>query len=210
MRKLVFAAIAIFLALTVTLVTARGLPRIIEREKEMFKTMVKSYFSPLINGWGIGLNTSSDSYVVVKFHIVSVKILPRIEIANIIRQAKSENVSEWSIVRDRLKLALDANGTTINKGRIQINKEKYVLTNITVTDTNLEAIIRAMPDFGSCKMQNISAEECEVNSTKVGDLSLTKKNVEFEKGKERVWAGSLNFNETAYTFVALILPRSRI
>jgi hypothetical protein len=46
-----------------------------------------------------------------------------------------------------------------------------------------------------------------LQSTKVGDLSLTKKTAEFEAGKQKVWAGTMNFKEAAYTFVALVNPR---
>lgn len=209
MRKigLLILVSVIVMTLSITVVSAK-LGMIRQTERDMFKNMVKNYLSPAINGWGIGLNTASDTYSAVKFHVVSVKILPRVDIADILKQAKSENVSDWSVVKDRLNAALNANGTVMSKGRIQVNKEKYILTNIVKTETTVSADIRNMPNYETCKTQNVSAENCETNSTKVGDFSLARKTAEFEQGKDRVWAGTLNFNSTAYTFVALVNPRS--
>lgn len=209
MKKLGILVLVTVVVIALSVTVAYGkLPTLRQLDKDMFKNMIKNYLSPSINGWGIGLNTNSDSYLVAKFHAVSVKILPRVDIANVLKQAKAENVTDWSVVRDRLKATLDANGTTITKGRIQINREKYILTGIVKTDNTFSADIRNTPNYETCKVQNISAEDCETNSTKVGDVSVTRKTAEFEPGKDRVWAGTLNFNSTAYTFVALVNPRS--
>ncbi|MEM7825227.1 MAG: hypothetical protein QXO27_04615 [Candidatus Aenigmatarchaeota archaeon] len=210
MKKiLLLSIIAVTLILSASTVTARQLPTIGIAERTMFKNMVQSYLHPEITGWGIGLNTEEDSYLVAKFHAVTVKTLPRTQILQIIKDAKAGNVTDWSEVRDRIKAAIDANGTTLVKGRIQINKEVYILTGIVKTETTFSGIIRIKPNYTACVTANISTEDCENQSAQIGDLSLTRKTAEFEVGKDRVWAGTMNFNNTAYTFVALVNPRVR-
>ena len=208
MKKTTFLGIiAVSIILSAVIVAARQLPAVAITEKTMFKNLVKTYLHPSITGWGIGLNTQQDSYLVSKFHAVSVKILPRDQIIKILKDAKESNTTSWAEVRDQIKAALDANSTTMIKGRIQINKDHYILTCIVKTDTNFTGDIRTIPNYSTCSAGNISAEDCELQSTKVGDLSLTRKSAEFEAGKDRVWAGTMNFNNTAYTFVALVNPR---
>jgi hypothetical protein len=210
MKKFVLVTIAISLILLAGLAAARSLPRIRNVEIEMFRNMIKNYFSTVINGWGIGLNTEKDSYIVTKFNAISVKTLTRAQIVDIIKQAKEENITDWATIKDRIKAAIDTNSTIINKGMIQINREKYLLTNIVISNTTASAVIKILPDYSGCKSQNISNEDCENQSTKVGDMSITKKTAEFEPNKDRVWAGNLNFNDTAYTYLVLVLSRSRI
>jgi len=210
--KKTLIALGILVVLAITAVSAniaiaKQLPQIRNVEKTMFKNLVQSYLHPSINGWGIGLNSASDTYLVAKFHVVSVKTLPRAQIAQIIRDAKAGNATEWSEVRDKIKASIDANSTTVIKGRIQINKQQYVLTDIINAETTFSANIRDKPDYSACTATNISAETCELQSAKVGDLSLTMKTAELEENKQRLWAGTMNFNSTSYTFVALVNPR---
>lgn len=184
---------------------AKGLPSFGDVEKSMFKDLAKQSISPTITGWGLGLNTAGDSYLVAKFHLVSQKILPRQEILQILKDAKASNSTvTWAEVRDRVKAAIDANSTVVLKGRIQVNKGIYILTGITRTNTTFTADIRAKSDYTACAASNVSAEDCESNSTKIGDISLTKKTSEINPERHRVWAGTLDFNSTAYTFVALV------
>ena len=208
MKKIVILSIITLLAIfSISVVVARRLPVIGIAERNMFKNLVQTYFHPEINGWGIGLNTEKDSYLIAKFYAVSVKTLPRYQISQIIREANERNATSWTEVRDKIKAALDANNTSVIKGRIQINKEQYILTGTVKTDDTFTGDIRTKPDYSNCAATNISAEDCELQSTKIGDLSLTRKTAEFETGKDRVWAGTMNFNNTAYTFVAVVNPR---
>jgi hypothetical protein len=208
MKKIeILGIIAILAILSVSIVAARKLPTIGNTEKGMFKNLVQGYFHPEINGWGIGLNTEKDSYLIAKFHAVSTKTLPNSRVAEIIKEAREGNSTSWSDVRDKIKAALDTEGTTKTKGRMQINKETYVLTGIVRTNTTFTTDIRTKPDYSACVKQNITAEDCETQSTKVGDLSLTQKTAEFETNKQRVWAGTMDFNDTSYTLVAIINPR---
>jgi len=208
-RALIGSVIIVTAVLFAGLVFAHGdLDDLDDTHKDMFKRMVKNFFSPEINGWGIGLNTATDTYLVAKFHGVSVKTLPRSVVNDIIRQAKAENITDWDTVRDRIQAALQANGTVKSKGRIKINKINYILTGISKSESTFSADIKNLPDFDSCKDQNVSAEDCENQAAKVGDLSLARKTAEFEE-KARVWAGTMNFNSSAYTFVALVNPRGK-
>jgi hypothetical protein len=206
-NALLFSLIAITLIFSVSIVTAKQLPTVGTIEKNMFKNLVQSYLHPVITGWGIGLNTQQDSYLVAKLHAVTVKTLPRDQIIQILKDAKSGNATTWSDVRDRIKDAIDANSTTKVEGRIQINKDQYILTGIVNTETTFNGTIRTKPDYSACTSANISAESCENQSTIIGDLSLTRKSAELESGKDRVWAGIMDFNSTVYTFVALVNPR---
>jgi hypothetical protein len=206
-KTVLLTMIAITVILSATVVLARQLPSITNVDKIMFKNLVQGYFHPSITGWGIGLNTQQDSYLVAKFHAVTVTTLSRNQVLQILKDAKSGNATDWSDVRDRIRDALDANGTTIAKGMIQINKESYILTGMVKTETTFNGTIRAKPDYSACVSANISTEDCESQSTKIGDLSLTRKTAELDQSKDRVWAGTMNFNSTAYTFVALVNPR---
>jgi hypothetical protein len=211
-RNLLLAMIVISMILSVSIVTANittahNLPALGVVEKSMFKDLVQSYLHPSITGWGIGLNTQQDTYLVSKFNAVTVKTLPRDQIIRILKDAKAGNVTNWSGVKDAIKAAIDANSTTMVTGRIQINKEQYILTGIVKTETTFNGTIRAKPNYTTCVTANISTENCENQSPILGSLSLTRKSAEFESGKDRVWAGTMDFNSTAYTFVALVNPR---
>lgn len=212
MKKILIVIALTALAVSVSLMAtniafARALPAIGNVEKNMFKNLVKAYLHPAVNGWSIGLNTATDSYLIAKFHVVTVKTLPRAQIVQIIREAKAGNATTWAEVRDSIRAAIEANSTSVTKGRIQINKVTYVLTDVARTETTFAANIRNRPDYSGCVAANISAEQCEQQSASVGDLSLTRKAAELEDSKQRVWAGTMNFNNTAYTFVALVNPR---
>jgi hypothetical protein len=202
--KKVLILVAVFLICISTIVVAKRLPTIATNQRTEFKTMLKNYFHPVLHGYGIGF--TSDTYITAKWHIVNVKILARNRIREII---SGTNTSEWSQVRDEIQNALQNEGTEIKKGRIRIGNTTYLLTNIQVSDETASADIREMPDYEDCKQQNISAEECETNAEKVGDMSLTKKTKAFEEiqGDPRVWAGTLNFKEVEYTFVTFAYPR---
>jgi len=204
LKNLVLITILI-ISLTVTI--AFALPRIAQTHKEGFKTMLQNFLTPVIHGYGIGF--TGDTYIIAKWHIVNSKILPRVDINDIIRQAKEENVTDWSVVRERIRVALEANGTIVKKGRIKIEKINYLLTNISVSETNAIADVREIPNWESCKQQNISAEDCELSGVKVGDVTITKRTKPQQEipGEPRVWAGTMNFNGTAYTFVTLVYPR---
>lgn len=206
-KAVLLSIIALTVIISVSIVAARQLPAIGNVEKTMFKNLVRGYLHPAITGWGIGLNTEEDSYLIAKFHAVTVKVLPRSRITQIIREAKQGNATTWTEVRNRLRNALDDEGTTLVKGRIHINKEHYILTGIVRTNTTFSGDIRTIPNYSECVAANISAEDCEIQSTKVGELSLTRKDAEFEPSKDRVWAGTMELNETTYTFVALVNPR---
>jgi len=206
-KTVLLTVIAITVILSATVVLARQLPSMRDVDKNMFKNLVQGYLHPSITGWGIGLNTQQDSYLVAKFHAVTVKSLPRDQILQILRDAKAGNATDWSDVRDRVKDAIDANGTNITKGMIQINKQTYILTGIVKTETTFNGTIRVKPDYSACVSANISTEACESQSTQIGDLSITRKTAELDQSKDRVWAGTMNFNSTAYTFVALVNPR---
>ena len=206
-KTVLLTMIAITVILSATVVLAKQLPSITNVDKDMFKNLVQGYLHPSITGWGIGLNTQQDSYLVAKFHAVTVKTLPRDQILQILRDAKAGNATDWSDVRDRISDAIVANGTNVSKGMIQVNKVTYILTGIVKTDTAFNGTIRVKPDYSACVSANISTENCENQATKIGDLSITRKTAELDQSKDRVWAGRMNFNSTAYTFVALVNPR---
>lgn len=208
MKKVVLLSlVTVAILFSATLASAKISGTLGEAEKGMFKDLVKQNINPAVTGWGIGLNTASDSYLVAKFHAVSLKSLPRKEILQILKDARaSSNTVTWAEVRDRIKAAIDANATAVVKGRMQINKEQYVLTGIVKSETAFTGDIRTMPNYTTCNAANVSAEDCESQSTKIGDLSLTRKTAELNAEKHRVWAGTMNFNNTAYTFVALVNP----
>jgi hypothetical protein len=199
--------LVVVLAIVLTATIAFALPRPAQANKEAFKTMLKNYLSPVIHGYGIGF--TGDTYVIAKWHITGIKILNRTEITDIIKQAKAENVTDWSIVKEMIRTQLESGGTTVKKGRIKIDGKMYLLTNITTSDTTASADIGEMPDWEDCKQRNVSAEDCEKNATNIGNILLTKKTrVNQEIANEpRVWAGTLSFNETAYTFVTFVYPR---
>jgi len=198
------ALFVIIIAMTTTLVLARNLPAMTVANKLSYKTMLQNYFHPVLHGYGIGFNESS--YLTAKWNIINVRILAR----NTIRQiASATNATDWSQLRAEIQTALQNSGTEIKKGRIRIGGTDYILTNITVSNETATADIREMPVYATCNQQNISAEDCEISTTKVGDLSLTKKTEAYEDNSTdpRVWAGILNFKNVTYTFVTFAYPR---
>jgi len=199
--------IVAIVAIVLTTAVAFALPKPLQNNKDAFKTMLKDYLNPVLHGYGIGFN--QDNYITAKWYITNIRVLNKTEIKNVMQKAKSENVTDWNTMLVRIKSDLDANGVIARKGRIRIDGKDYLLTKIQVSDTNATAEIREIPDWNACKQQNVSAEDCEIESTEVGDLSLakrTKPNQEIS-GEPRVWAGTLNFNNTTYTFVTLVYPR---
>jgi len=209
MKKiLVLAIIALVVIITASTVFAINmhamkLPAITSANKLEYKTMLKSYLNPVFDGYGIGIN--GDNYITAKWHISHLKTLSFGEIKNIINNTNSTN---WSELKEEIQNAIQSEGNTTTKGRIKIGNTTYLLTNIQITNTTASADIRNMPDYNACKQSNTSAENCESSTTKVGDLSLAKKtNAINTDDKSRVWAGTLNFNSIAYTFLAFAFPR---
>jgi hypothetical protein len=207
-----FLVAIVVISLIAALVYAQGLQRgnlqsMTVASKNMFKTMVQNFFSPVIHGWGIGYDCDSDDYVTAKFYIINVRNLARNRVTEIIRNARQTNVTDWSTVRDRIQNALENEGTEIKKGRISIDGENFVLTNIQTGDT-LSADIREIPDYTSCKTENVTADDCELNAEKVGDITITKRAGIELPGEPKAWGGTLNFKEVSYKFVALAYPRS--
>ena len=204
MKKLVVIALA---AIVLTTTIAFALPKPLQSNKDAFKTMLKDYLNPVLHGYGIGFN--QDNYITAKWYITNIKILNRTEIKNVMQRAKSENVTDWNTMLIRIKSELDTNGMIAKKGRIRIDGKDYLLTRIQVYESNATADIREIPDWNACKQQNVSEDDCEIGSTKVGDLSLTKRTKSNQEisNEPKAWAGTLNFNNTAYTFVTLVYPR---
>lgn len=202
----------ILLALVVSvsiasLVAARALPALRAADTTSFKNMVKNYFRPVVTGWGIGINTEQDSYLAARFHAVTIKTLSNARIREIIREAKAGNETSWTGVRNRLQAALDDEGSTKVIARVNINKVNYILTGIVRNETYFKGTIREKPDYSACTAANTSTEDCELQATQVGELWLTRKEAEFEGGRDRIWAGRMEFNETDYIFVALVNPK---
>jgi hypothetical protein len=191
------------------LVAASRLKAIGEVEKAMFSNMVKNYLHPTLDAWGVALNTNQDSYLLSKIHVTRVQNLPKGQIVKILRDSKENaNTTTWAQVRDDVKAAIDSNSTTETRGRISINRDTYVLTGIDATNATFSADIRSVPDFNACAKANLTAVECELASTKVGSLSLTRKTSEVNSERQRVWAGTMDFNSTGYTFVAVVTSLS--
>lgn len=205
MKKIIGLSIIVLLvSFTATVVYARNLPMITNANKMEYKNMLKNYLSPVNHGYGIGFNESN--YVTAKWYITGVRTLNMSEIKEIV---KNSNATDWSQLRSQVQSALQTNGIEVKKGRINIGKNIYILTDINVTNSTVSANIREMPIYSNCKDQNITAEQCENIATQVGSLSLTKKTsaIETEANEPKVWAGTLNFNSTAYTFVTFVYPR---
>lgn len=167
-----------------------------------YKTMLKAFFSPVIHGNGIGF--TDDTYVVARWNIISVRTLSRNQIREVIGEANTTDVAQ---IRERVQNYLETEGTLMSKGRIKIGDTNYALLNIEVSDGAASADIIELPDYVACSEANTTAEECEQNSTKVGDLSLTKMDAAEGSTDQRVWAGTLNFKDVAYTFVTFAYPR---
>ena len=205
MKKLLL--VGALLALTMSIAYAQmTLPRITTQEKERFKEMLRNYFIPVIHGWGIGYDCANDEYITAKFFIVSVKILPRDQIVSILRQARNEGLG-WSQIRERMRNAIEENGTIISKGRISINGTRYLLTNIQKTESSASADIRTIPNFTACKEEGVSISDCELRGEKVGSITINKRAQTELPGEPKVWAGTLSFKGIDYKFVALAYPR---
>lgn len=203
-KTLVLLIIISIIALSTTMVLARKLPAIENVQKNAFKTMLQNYFHPVLHGYGIGF--TNETYITAKWHMVNVKILAKNRIREIIGNTSA---TEWSQVRAEIENALQNEGTEIKKGRIRIGNMNYLLTNILVSNDTASADIREMPVYSNCAQQNVSAEDCELNTTLVGSLSLTKKTkaIEDTQTDPKVWAGILNFKDVTYTFVTFAYPR---
>jgi hypothetical protein len=204
LKKIIIVAIVAIVLITTV---AFALPKPLQNNKDAFKTMLKDYLSPVLHGYGIGFN--QDNYITAKWYITNIKILNKTEINSVMHKAKSENVTDWNTMLVRIKADLDANGVVARKGRIRIDGEDYLLTKIQVYESNATADIREIPDWNACKQQNVSEDDCEIGSIKIGNLSMTKRTKANQEisNEPRAWAGTLNFNNTAYTFVTLVYPR---
>lgn len=205
--KTILGLLIIGLVITVTasIVFARNLPAITVANKVAYKTMLQTYFHPVLHGYGIGF--TSDTYITAKWYITNVKILSRDKIKEIISGAN--NTTDWSQIKDEIQNALQSEGNEIKKGRIGIGKTNYLLTNIQVSNNTASADIREIANYSACKQSNTSAEDCENNAQQVGSLSLTKKTeaIEDNQADPRVWAGTLVFKNVTYTFVTFAYPR---
>ncbi|MEM7825775.1 MAG: hypothetical protein QW412_02875 [Candidatus Aenigmatarchaeota archaeon] len=172
-----------------------------ETERLAFTNMLRNYFNPVIHGVGVGFDCEGDSYITAKFHVVNVKVLPFNQVVTIIREeTQKPQLVDWYQVRERVRAAIEENGTIISKGRIYINGTMYTLTNILKTNTTFSADV-------NCKQQNISVEECEEQATKVGSISLTKGEPTGLPGTPYLWKGSLEFKDKTYKFAAFAYPR---
>lgn len=200
---IIIAIVAI--ALTTTI--AFALPKPLQSNKDAFKTMLEDYLNPVLHGYGIGFN--QDNYITAKWYITNIRVLNMTEIKNVMQKAKSENVTDWNTMLVRIKSELDTYGIIAKKGRIRIDGKDYLLTKIQVYESNATADVREIPDWNACKQQNVSEDDCEIKSVKVGDMSLTERTKTNQEvsNEPRAWAGALNFNNTAYTFVTLVYPR---
>ena len=178
------------------------LPEVTVTNKVEYKTMLKNYLSPVFDGYGIGIN--GDNYITAKWYITHVRTLPMDKIREII---SNTNSTTWSELKNDIQKVIQAEGNTTTKGRIKIGNTTYLLTNIQISNTTASADIRNMPNYNTCKQSNISAEDCESNSQKVGDLSIAKKTNVNTDENTRVWAGTLNFNSVTYSFVAFAYPK---
>ncbi|MGC8812309.1 MAG: hypothetical protein ACP5O8_01840 [Candidatus Aenigmatarchaeota archaeon] len=209
MKTLVLIPLVLVALLVTVSVGAARLERITETQKLAFTQMIRNYFSPVIHGWGIGFDCQGDSYITAKFHVLSVKILPYDQVVTILREEmqKSQTV-DWSQVRERIRAAIEENGTIISKGRISVNGTMYALTNIVKTDTSFSADIKELPNYESCKQQNISAEQCEQQAQKIGSISLTKGEPTGLPGTPYLWKGTLDFKGKTYKFGAFAYPRA--
>jgi len=188
--------------LAVNIRSAIKLPAVTAANKIEYKSMLKNYLSPVFDGYGIGIN--GDNYITAKWYITHVRTLPMDKIREII---SNTNSTTWSELKDDIQKIIQTEGNTTTKGRIKIGNTTYLLTNIQISNTTASADIRNMPNYNTCKQSNTSAEDCESNSQKIGDLSIAKKTNVNTDENTRVWAGTLNFNSIAYSFVAFAYPK---
>ena len=203
--KTTLALLLVVLVISFTAYTAfaRNLPKVTAANINDYKTMLQGYFHPSMNGYGIGFN--NDKYIVAKWHITNVRILPFSDIKSLI---SNSNSTSWSELKDEIQKAIQTEGKIIQEGRMMIGNITYILTNIKTSNTTSSADIRRMPDYTVCKQQNISSEDCENNTEKVGSISVTKKTnaIEDAKDNNKIWAGILSFMNVDYTFVAFAYP----
>jgi hypothetical protein len=182
--------------------SAKGLAMKLQ-DREIIKSALKTQFSPVIHGYGIGF--TDGSYITAKWQFVNVKTLSMDSIKDIVSKSNS---TSWSDLKEELKTKLRASETVVSKGRLRIGRTDYILTNIQISNSTASADIRKMPDYDSCKQSNTSAEICESNSEKFGEMSLTKQTQAIEdESNAKVWAGTLSLNSTSYTFVTFAYPR---
>jgi hypothetical protein len=176
-------------------------------QKNAIKTTLKSYFTPVKHGYGIGF--TEDTYITAKWYVTQVRVLNRANVNTMIREAKQGNVTDWDAVRERVRTELASAYTTARKGRIRIEGINYLLTNIVVSDESITADIREIPDYSVCKEANTTAEACEDSSDKVGEITISKRTKPEQEiaGEPSVWAGTMTYNNVEYTFVTFAYPR---
>jgi hypothetical protein len=206
MKKILGLLIVVLVVSMTTAVYAkRMMPSMTDDNRVAYKNMLKNYLHPVMSGYGIGL--LGDNYLTAKWSVVEVRTLSTSQIKDIVNRS---NATSWSELKDEVQNAL-RNASTVKKARIEIGSTNYVLTNIQVSNTTLSAEIRSLPNYEACKSQNITDTDCENNAQLMGSLSVAKKNAVLDsKTNTKVWAGTLNFNSTAYTFVSFANPGGKI
>ena len=180
--------------------------RITAQQKNQFKETVRNYFNPVIHGYGIGF--TDQNYITARWQITQIRMLSTSQVRSMIQASTQGNETDWDAVRERVRTALSTASTT-RKGRIRIEGMDYVLTNMVVSNESLTADIKEIPDYTACREANITSDDCEADSTMVGDISMTKRTKPNQEiaGEPNVWAGTMNYNSVAYTFVTFAYPR---
>ncbi|MBN2203166.1 MAG: hypothetical protein JW700_03200 [Candidatus Aenigmarchaeota archaeon] len=179
--------------------------RITAAQKNQFKQTLRNYFSTANHGYGIGF--TEDNYITAKWYISNVKIIDRAQVNQMVMEAKHNDETDWDAVRERVREALGSETATVKKGRIRISKTDYALTSIIVSESAVTADISELPDYVACDEAELSAEECETNAEKVGELSITRKASTSDANEPNVWAGTLTLSDIVYTFVTFAYPR---
>lgn len=180
--------------------------RITAQQKNQFKETLRNYFNPVLHGYGIGF--TGQNYITARWQLTHVRMLSTSQVRTMIQESNQGNETDWNAVRERVRNAL-ASASTVRKGRIRIEGTDYVLTNMVVSDNSLTADINEIPDYAACRDENVTSDDCENDSAKVGDVSITKMTKANQEiaGEPNVWAGTLNYNNVAYTFVTFAYPR---
>ena len=222
MRKLIVLTILILLIGSVTVFAAQEQvkvsanatavkqvavsARITAQQKNQFKETVRSYFNTVIHGYGIAF--TDENYITARWQITQIRTLSTSQVRSMIQASTQNNETDWNNVRERVRTAL-SDASTARKGRIRIEGRDYVLTNMVVSNQSLTADIKEIPDYVACRETNMTSDDCEANSAKVGDISMTKRTKPNQEivGEPNVWAGTMNFNSVAYTFVTFAYPR---
>ena len=192
---------------TATAVKAEAVSaRITAQQKNQFKETLRNYFNPVIHGYGIGF--TEENYITARWQITQIRMLSTSQVRTAIQASVQGNETDWDAVRERVRNAL-VSASTERKGRVRIEGIDYVLTNMIVSNESLTADIREIPDYAACRAANITADDCESNSTKVGDVSISKRTKPNQEipGEPNVWAGTMNYDDVAYTFVTFAYPR---